>query len=199
MMEWRLKTSWKNSKNFLEESILETVLEIYPEFRWYIQCFENENPIDLVQHIHNIDIRFRDLVNDLGGNYFLIYVKDLKSGMSYFLYLSCVKKPVVNDVNPYQAGEGWNPPASAFYICCFITDQILNTRPWCKFIFWCLEELRKKKLGVPEKIFWKKCVWKKKLLENEVKIMYLYFTMSIRIPGQTDLIIEIVVISDVWR
>ena len=38
---------------------------------------------------------------------------------------------------------------------------------------------------------------KKKLLENEVKIMYLYFTMSIRIPGQTDLIIEIVVISDV--
>ena len=89
----------KNSKNFLEESILETVLEIYPEFRWYIQCFENENPIDLVQHIHNIDIRFRDLVNDLGGNYFLIYVKDLKNGMSYFLYLSCVKKPVANDVN----------------------------------------------------------------------------------------------------
>ena len=74
-------------------------MEIYPEFRWHIQCFENEIPIDLVQHIHNIDIRFRDLVNDLGGNYFLIYVKDLKNGMSYFLYLSCVKKPVANDVN----------------------------------------------------------------------------------------------------
>ena len=100
--------------------------------------------------------------------------------------------------NPYQAGEGWNPPASAFYIRCFITDQILSTRPWCKFIFWCLEELRAKNLGYPEN-FLKKMRSKKKLLKNEVKIMYLYFTMSIRIPGQTDLIIEIVVISDVWR
>ena len=54
-----------------------------------------------------------------------------------------------------------------------------------------------KKIGGYLKKFLKKMRSKKKILENEVKITYLYFTMSIRIPGQTDLIIEIVVISDV--
>ena len=57
--------------------------------------------------------------------------------------------------------------------------------------------VEEKKLGVPKKIFEKNAFEKKKLLKNEVKITYLYFTMSIRIPGQMDLIIEIVVISDV--
>ena len=57
--------------------------------------------------------------------------------------------------------------------------------------------VEEKKIGGYLKKFLKKMRSKKKLLKNEVKIMYLYFTMSIRIPGQMDLIIEIVVISDV--
>ena len=54
-----------------------------------------------------------------------------------------------------------------------------------------------KKIGGYLKKFLKKMRSKKKWLKNEVKITYFYFMMSIRIPGQMDLIIEIVVISDV--
>ena len=79
------------------------------------------------------------------------------------------------NLTPYQAGEGWNPPASAFYIRCFITDQILSTRPWCKFIFWCLEELRKKNWGYLKK-FLKKMRSKKKIArkwgKNHVPLLY---------------------------